>query len=174
MEPVAYLDWRKPFLKQQQLDAAESAKSEKKQTGGRASPSDDSDSAPVAPSSPNKRMKSTPTATPSSSKRVVSASESALADIPVPDAKWIEKAREDMSIRAIKWIGNFMMKCPKENFAFSGGDIIFLLRNAIFKGEGEVAVSGTHKQQQQIEFSQNDAPLDVYSHVVAFLVSLFS
>jgi len=32
-----------------------------------------------------------------------------------------------------------MMKCPKENFAFSGGDIIFLLRNAIFKGEGEVA-----------------------------------
>jgi hypothetical protein len=153
LTPVPYLDWRKVVLKQRQLDAAD-AKSESKKKGdaspssssstGSASP-EPSDPTAVAPASPNKRAKASPTSSPASAKASLAASSSTdLSDIAPPSAEWIEQAREALSCRAIQWIGNFMMKCPKENFAFSGGDIIFLLRNAIFKGQGEVAVSLTH------------------------------
>ncbi len=147
MELMPYLDWRKVVLKQQQLDAAE-----KKKPTVDAEPSDAASLPAVAPASPNKRLKASPSGSPSSSKKALSSSELALADISSPSAEWIDSARESMSIRAIKWIGNFMMKCPKENFAFSGGDIIFLLRNAIFKGEGEVAVSRPASQQLRLAF----------------------
>jgi hypothetical protein len=153
LTPVPYLDWRKVVLKQRQLDAAD-AKSESKKKGD-ASPSSSSstgsaspepaDVPAVAPASPNKRAKASPTSSPASAKASLAASSSTdLSDIAPPSAEWIEQAREALSCRAIQWIGNFMMKCPKENFAFSGGDIIFLLRNAIFKGQGEVAVSLPH------------------------------
>jgi len=43
----------------------------------------------------------------------------------------------------------FVTRVQKEHFAFSGGDIIFLLRNAIFKGTGEVSVRTTTRRARE-------------------------
>lgn len=66
---------------------------------------------------------------------------SALEGIPYPDADWILQAREDITLRAIEWLRTCMTKAKNHEFNFHGGDIIFLLRNAIFKARGEVSVS---------------------------------
>lgn len=107
-------------------------------------------SAPAAPSSPHKRQKATPHASPASALAASSASASAakksaasasLSDTDQPSAQWIETAREQLCLRSIAFIRQIMLKCSKEHFAFSGGDIIFLLRNAIFKGTGVVSAA---------------------------------
>lgn len=72
-------------------------------------------------------------ATPSKSKSL------SLASIPHPDAAWILAAREAITLRAIEWLRVAMSKAKTHEFNFHGGDIIFLLRNAIFKGRGAVA-----------------------------------
>ena len=102
--------------------------------------------APAAPASPHKRQKATPHASPASALASLSAAAKksaalSLADTAEPSAAWIENAREQLCLRSIAFIRQIMLKCSKEHFAFSGGDIIFLLRNAIFKGTGAVSAA---------------------------------
>lgn len=162
-----YVDWREAVLKQRELDEADAQAAAKKKNNDSSSPLDSPTSSPsdspssspspspsplptyAEPSSPNKRRKlatgaSMPVGSPSSTAAaaplVRTKSSGALDAIPVPNAQWILDAREALTIRAIEWLRTCMAKAKREEFAFHGGDIIFLLRNAIFKGRGEVAV----------------------------------
>jgi len=92
----------------------------------------------ASPSTPRgKQARSALPVTPSTPS--VSHSDAALDSVPHPDGAWIEKAREELTIRAIEYIRICVARAKKHEFDFHAGDIIFLLRNAIFKGHGEVA-----------------------------------
>ena len=112
---------------------------------GRSSPEEESKEDRREPvlSTPNKRIKTSAASSPTTPSTVATPSKmkssDALSAVSTPDAAWILQAREEISLRAIQWLRVCMAKAKPHEFNFHGGDIIFLLRNAIFKGCGRVA-----------------------------------
>ena len=70
----------------------------------------------------------------------VASSDCAFLDNGCIDMQWVQEQRQAMTLRAIANIKTCFDKA-KSDFELHGGDIIFLLRNAIFRGQGDVKVS---------------------------------
>ena len=71
--------------------------------------------------------------------------------MPQPSQEVLVAMREKSTLRAIQYIRRALLRGRETDFRNSGGDIIFLLRNAIFKGRGDVSRMADECVRRMIE-----------------------